>query len=72
MKETTSKGSNVCAIETKASVGTKEAVVFAHNAIMMSVDLRITNNETGEVLFHYANKAVQWIDGDLARELLIV
>lgn len=69
--ETTSKGSNVCEIETKASVGTKEAVVFAHNAIMMGVDLRIINPETGEVLFHYENKAVQWVDGDFAKELLI-
>ena len=60
----------MCAIEIKSSVTTRDAVVFAHNAIMMGVDLVITSNETGEILFHYENKAVKWIEGEFAKEML--
>lgn len=62
----------MCNVKVKSSAAIQQAVVFAYNAIMMGVDLLITSDATGEVLFHYENKAVQWIDGELARELLIV
>ena len=49
------------------------AINEARYAIIHGTDeeVIITNNKTGEVLFHYDCHVVKWIDGDFARALFL-
>lgn len=63
----------ICNVEIKRT-GEMErcsAISEARYAIINDIDeeVVITNNETGEVLFHYDHHAIKWMDVDFARAL---
>ena len=56
--------------EAREREGMLSTAARAISANARGYKIEITDNKTGAILFTYENGAVQWIDGNFARELL--